>query len=103
MSLESQGQVSLSVTWRGDTHDLGIFDTFGGGDVTADNAKHRRGGGQKAISKGGLASIDDITASRDFDLLRDHQHYHWLVAACGNGRFELRYVFLDEEDRCELG
>jgi len=90
-------QITVSVTYRGETRDLGIFDTWEGGNVTADNTKHRRGGMGKQVAVGGRVTIEDVTVSRDYDLDRDHQHAHWLSTAVGRGRVTATKLYLDDD------
>jgi len=88
--------VTASVTYRGETRDFGVFDTWEGGNVTSDNTKHRRGALGIQISIGGPKSIDDITITRDYDLARDHQHAHWLSGCVGRARGVFRKQPLDD-------
>lgn len=88
-------EITVSVTYRGETRDLGVFDTWEGAGVTADNTKHRRGGMGPQVAVGGPVTIEDLTVTRDYDLDRDHQHAHWLSAAVGRARVSAHKTFLD--------
>jgi hypothetical protein len=90
--------VKVSVTFKGETRDLGTWDTWSGGNVTADNTKHRRGGMGVQIAIPGPATVEDITVTRDYDPPRDHQHAHWLSAAVGKARVVASKAVLDEDD-----
>ena len=90
-------RITASVTFNGETRNLGIFDTWEGGNVTADNTKHRRGGMGPQVAVGGPVTIEDVTVSRDYDLERDHQHAHWLSTAVGRGRITATKQYLDDD------
>jgi hypothetical protein len=89
--------VTASVTYRGETRDLGVFDTWEGGGVTADNTKHRRGAMGPQIAIGGPKTVEDVTITRDYDPPRDHQHTHWLSAIVGRARVVARKSVLDDD------
>lgn len=89
--------ITCTVTYRGETRDFGVFDTWEGGNVTADNTKHRRGGMGPQVAVGGPVTIEDVTVSRDYDLSRDHQHAHWLSTAVGRGRATATKIYLDDD------
>lgn len=90
-------RITVSVTFNGETRNLGVFDTWEGGNVTADNTKHRRGGMGPQVAVGGPVTIEDVTVSRDYDLERDHQHAHWLSTAVGRGRVSATKQYLDDD------
>lgn len=96
MAGERDFLVTAVATYRGETRDLGVWDTFEGGDVTAPNSKHRRGGHGQEISYGGPPSVDDITITRDYDLARDHALGKWLRARVGRIRLTIVKTPLDE-------
>ena len=52
---------------------LGNFDTFSGGDVTAAAVKHRPGGMGPEITYNSLPSYSDVTVGRVYETQRDHQ------------------------------
>ena len=91
-------EVRVSVRYRTETRDLGIFDTWEGGNVTADNTKHRRGGMGPQVAVGGPKTIEDVTVGRDYDVARDHQHAHWLSSVVGRARVTASKIWLDEDD-----
>jgi len=97
--------ISVTVDYRGTVKDLGIWDTWEGGGITAENTKHRRGGMGKQVAIGGATTIDDVTISRDYDLTRDHLGVwgdapdlaHWLSEAVGRAKVTASKQYLDEE------
>lgn len=91
-------EVKVSVTYRGETRDLGVFDTWSGGDVTADNTKHRRGGMGPQVAIGGPSTVEDVTITRDYDPPRDHGHAHWLSSAVGKARVVAIKTVLDDDN-----
>lgn len=99
-----QNEITVSVTYRGDTKDLGTFDTWEGAGITAENTKHHRGGMGIQVAVGGTTTIEDLTVSRDYDLIRDHQGTgfaagtdlaHWLSTAVGRARATAKKTYLD--------
>lgn len=92
-----QNSISVVVVYRGEKRDLGVFDTWEGGNVTADNTKHRRGGMGEQVAIGGPVTIEDVTVSRDYDLLRDNRHAHWLAGAVGRARVVATKKYLDAD------
>lgn len=89
-------KATVSVHYAGETRDLGIFDTWEGGNISSDSTKHRRGGMGQQIVAAGPPEIDDITCSRDYDWLRDDPHFHWLSDAVGKGTITVIKVVLDD-------
>jgi hypothetical protein len=89
-------EITVSVSHATETRDLGVFDTWEGANVTAENTKHRRGGMGPQIAVGGPVTVEDLTISRDYDLSRDHQHAHWLSDKVGRARVTAKKTFLDE-------
>ena len=60
-----QDQWSNTVTIDGTP--LGVWDTFGGGDVEAEETKYRPGGMQPQVSLGGSTSVNNVTLARLLD------------------------------------
>lgn len=89
--------ITVDVTYRGELRSFGVFDTWEGGNVTAENTKHRRGGMGPQVAIGGPVTIEDVTVSRDYDLSRDHKHAHWLSNAVGRARVVAKKQYLDED------
>lgn len=92
-----QNRVTASVTYSGQKRDLGIFDTWEGANVTADNTKHRRGGMGPQVAIGGPVTLEDLTISRDYDLARDNKNSHWLSNGVGRARVVATKVYLDSD------
>lgn len=90
-----QNNITVEVTYLGQTKKLGTFDTWEGANVTADNTKHRRGNMGEQVAIGGPVTIDDLTVSRDYDLTRDNPNAHWLSKAVGRGRVVATKYYLD--------
>lgn len=93
-----QAYVVVSVTYRGETRDLGAFNTWDGGEATADDTKVRRGGTRTQKALGGPRSIGNVTVGRDYDLARDHNNIHWLYGAVGAARVTAQKWFTDDND-----
>lgn len=85
MSRQDQYNVTVSVTYNGETKDLGTFDKLTGGEVDSEETKFFPGGMGEAISLGGRKTVGNVTVSRLYDLARDHSIAYWLIAASGKG------------------
>jgi hypothetical protein len=94
-----QNEITVTVEYRSETRSLGVFDTWEGANVTAENTKHRRGGMGKQVAIGGPVTIEDLTVSRDYDLTRDNNsgNAHWLAAAVGRARVTATKNYLDSD------
>ena len=67
-----QNSIQVDMVYLGKTYDLGVWDTWEGAGITAENTKHRRGGMGIQVAVGGVVTIEDLTVGRDYDLLRDN-------------------------------
>lgn len=83
MSREDQFNITASVSYGGETKDLGTFDTFDGGEVDSDDTKYWPGGLQQQISLGGRRQVGNVTIGRMYDLGRDHPIMGWLLGGVG--------------------
>src|SRR3954452_21317119 len=88
-----QNKITCTVTYLGTKLDMGIFDTWEGANITADNTKHRRGGMGPQVAIGGPVTIEDLTVSRDYDLARDNKNAHWLSDGVGKAQITARKVY----------
>jgi hypothetical protein len=93
-----QAYVIVSVTYRGETRDLGVFNELDGGEATSDDTKIRRGGTRIQRALGGPRSIGNVTVTRDYDLARDHTNIHWLYGVVGAGRVVVQHYMTDDND-----
>ena len=78
---ELQYLTTLSVDGYGN---VGVFDTFTGGDVTATPTKHRPGGMGPEKTYLSLPSYSDVSIGRVYDEGRDHQLIAQLHSLVGN-------------------
>jgi len=92
-----QNKITCTVTYLGTKLDMGIFDTWEGANITADNTKHRRGGMGPQVAIGGPVTIEDLTISRDYDLARDNPNAHWLSGAVGRASVVATKQYLDSD------
>lgn len=90
MSREDQFSCTVSVSYGGQTRDLGVFDAFGGGSIDSSEKKFNPGGMQGTISLGGKKAVENVTVKRLYDLVRDHPLMGWLAG--GVGRAEVTAV-----------
>jgi hypothetical protein len=89
--------VTIDVTIAGETRQLGIFDTWEGGNVTADSTKYRPGNMGPQMALGGNPEIDDITCVRYYDQLRDSPNDTWLASGVGGARCAVKKQTLDPD------
>ena len=82
MSRQDMYSVSVRIDWPG-LGDLGVFDTFKGGEADSDEQKYRPGGMAPPVSLGGAVTMGNITIERLYVLERDHVIAHSLYAATG--------------------
>jgi hypothetical protein len=92
-----QNEITVTVSYRGEKRDFGVFDVWEGANVTADNTKHRRGGMGPQVAIGGPVTIEDLTIRRDYDLARDNKNAHWLANAVGRARVIATKNYLDAD------
>ena len=78
--------------------DLGIWDKRDGGQVDSEEYKYPPGGMRPVVSLGGRKNVDNITVSRLYRLVRDHQELIGrLMAGVGKARMEVSQQPLDIE------
>lgn len=77
--------------------DLGIWDTWSGGDNTSEDQRYTEGGGTEK-SYGGRQTRDSITVSRVFETGRDADLYDWLVSQRGKANATFRKQPVDDEE-----
>lgn len=66
-----------------DGQTIGVFDTMDGGDVIADEVKHRPGGMGSEVSYVALASPSAVTCTRVYERERDHELLRTLTPKAG--------------------
>jgi hypothetical protein len=92
-----QNEITVDVIFNKKTYQLGVFDTWEGGNVTAESTKHRRGGMGIQVAVAGVPTIEDVTVSRDYDLARDNPMAHVLSNAVGRARVVATKTYLDSD------
>jgi hypothetical protein len=92
-----QNEITVDIVYNKKTYSLGVFDTWEGGNVTAESTKHRRGGMGIQIAVAGVPTIEDVTVSRDYDLARDNPMAHLLSNAVGRARVVATKYYLDPD------
>lgn len=85
-SREDQFVVTVTATKRTingtETRNLGVMDTFEGGETSADDSRHKRGGMQGSVPLGGTKEVGNITTSRLYDGFMQEQE-PWLENGVG--------------------
>jgi hypothetical protein len=74
------------ISVRVDDIDCGVWQTFSGGGVTAEDTKNRPGGMGPEESLGGPVSRDAFSIARLYRLDRDHPLFKRLDGLAGSGR-----------------
>lgn len=77
-----------AVTGTVDNRDLGVFDSFDGGDGDSEETKYPPGAMGPEESLGGRQTRDNFTVGRRYKLDRDHPLYVWLDSRRGKGEFK---------------
>lgn len=95
MSREDQYNVTVSVSYGGDTVDLGTFDTFDGGEIDSEETKYWPGGMGQQISLGGRRTVGNVTVGRLYDLARDHPKIGWVMGGVGKAVVTVTKTSLD--------
>ena len=88
---QDQWAVSVEVDGR----DLGVFDTFEGGEVDSEETRYRPGGMAPPVSLGGAVTVANVTVAVLYDLARFHNLIHWLIGRAGKGAMVIRRKPLD--------
>lgn len=79
-----------------DGQPIGIFDTFSGGEVTAEVTKHRPGGMVGENSHAALPTYGDVTIGRELDRERDVELFRRLLSRVGRAQAALSKQPLDD-------
>ncbi len=79
-----------------DGNPIGVFDTFSGGEPSAEVAKHRPGGMGGENSYVALPSYGDATIGRELDKVRDLELYRTLLGRVGRAEASLSKQVLDD-------
>lgn len=79
-----------------ETRNLGVMDTFEGGESDADVTQYRRGGLSAHESLGGSKTVGDITTARLYDSFMQEQE-PWLEAGVGRADATLTKQPLDDD------
>jgi hypothetical protein len=83
------------ITLAVDGVNLGVFDSFSGGELDSEESKYRPGGMAAEISLGGTQMVGNVTISRYCDRLRDWPRIKWLQSRRGKGRVSIGVTPLD--------
>lgn len=95
-SREDTFVVTVTVIKGGESRNLGVFDTWAGGEVDSDNSKYPRGGMQPEEPLGGRKTVGDVTVGRLYDAFMQEQE-PWLDAGVGRAEGILTKQPLDDD------
>lgn len=79
MSRQDQYNVTLTI---GDV-DWGTWDKLNGGEIDSEELKYKPGGMGAQLSLGGSQEVGNITVSRLYELVRDHNQIGVLITGVG--------------------
>jgi hypothetical protein len=88
--------VNVELEYDGAMHDLGIWDKKSGGEVDSEEGKYKPGAMAATISLGGSKNVGNITVSRLYRLVRDHQNLaQRFITAAGRSNVRLKQQPMD--------
>lgn len=93
MSRQDQWAVGLTI----DGADYGIWAKLSGGEIDSEELKFKPGAMAPAVSLGGSVEVGNITVSRLYQLNRDHDSIHQLIARVGKGNVTVSRQPLDTD------
>lgn len=91
MSRQDQYAVTASLDGR----DLGIFETFTGGEIDSSETTFKLGAMGPRVSLGGSVEPGNVTIGTLFDLSRWQPVIHWIVSRVGKGTLTVKKQPLD--------
>lgn len=92
-----QTQAQFNVSADVDGRQLGVFDTFAGGEIDSDEIRYRPGGMGAPISLGGPVNVNNVTIGRAYDLQIDGALINWLIGRVGKGTITVKKLPLDAD------
>lgn len=87
---------NMLITLVVDGRPLGVFDTFSGGEPSAEVQKSRPGGMGGERSHAALPTFGDVTVGRELDQQRDLELYRSLINRTGRAPVSASKQLLDE-------
>lgn len=87
---------NMLITVTVDGRPLGVFDTFSGGEPSAEVSKHRPGGMVQEKSYAALPTFGDVTVGRELDQSRDLELYRSLINRTGRAPVSASKQLLDD-------
>lgn len=94
---KDQFRIHIRLDPSGANHDLGVWDTFGGGAVDSDELKYKPGGMAPELSLGGQITVNNFTAQKLFDSEHDQNVIKLLIASVGRKEVVGKKQVLDED------
>lgn len=93
MTTSQQSLITVVVDGR----PLGTFDTFSGGEVSAEVPKSRPGGMVGEKTHAALPTYGDVTIGRELDRVRDLEVYRSLLPRVGRAPVSISKQLLDDD------
>src|SRR5215475_3364414 len=88
-------QDRFRVTAAVDGRDLGVFETFSGGEVDSEETTFKLGAMGPRVSLGGSVNVGNVTIGSLFDLSRWQPIIHWVISRAGKGTLTVKKQPLD--------
>lgn len=92
---EDKYVVTVVVSRGNESRNLGVWDTFDGGETESEDTKYRRGGLSRQESLGGSKSVTNITSAHLYDDFMQANE-PWCEAGVGNADVTMTKQPLDE-------
>jgi len=88
-------QDQFAVTASLDGRDLGVFETFSGGEIDSEETTYKTGAMGPRVSLGGSVNVGNVTIGRLFDIVREQPIIHWMIGRAGKGTLTIKKQPLD--------
>jgi len=97
MAINATRQDEYDVRVTVDGINLGTFDTLTGGEIDSEELKYKPGAMAPEVSLGGTTTTGQVTVTRNYRLVRDHDRVHWLLGRVGRGNVVINKQPLDHD------
>jgi hypothetical protein len=88
-------QDSYAITASLDDRDLGVFETFSGGEIDSEETTYRLGAMGPRVALGGAVTVGNVTIGKLNELAWSQSIVHWLISRAGKGTLTIKKQPLD--------
>jgi hypothetical protein len=88
-------QDQFAITASVDGRDLGVFETFSGGEIDSEETTYKLGAMGPRVSLGGSVNVGNVTIGKLSDLVWSQSIIHWLIGRAGKGTLTIKKQPLD--------